>query len=131
MLANEVQIEITIGVRPEPSFGPIKSGAVIAITRQIPEGNRDIFAINPLPIGRILGVPESAQPVLAVGIIPMPSVELPTEKALEGRRGLVDKTSSSHLTKPPGTVEIEGLVVVKYITLSIVSGSTAERLVSE
>lgn len=50
-MANEIQILVTIDIRPKPALGTIETGAVALIRDRIPKGYLDILAIDPLPIG--------------------------------------------------------------------------------
>ena len=47
MLANVVEVEATVGVRPQPALGTVESGAVVVATRQVPERYRHGLPIDP------------------------------------------------------------------------------------
>ncbi len=89
MLADEVELEAAVGVRPQPSLRPVEPGAVVVAARKVPERNSDRISGHPLPVLRVFPVPDSAEPVLAVGVALVAPPQLPGEESLQGGIGLV------------------------------------------
>ena len=132
MLADVKQFAVAVGVGPEPSFGAVVAGAVLAPARQVPERYRDIFTRQPFPIGPVGRVAHQTEPVLTARIVPtVPPPQFPTDEPLERRIGLVDERPSASLAKLPGFVEIERLVVVKQVAIAVVRGAAARLLIPE
>lgn len=71
MLANIVEFGIAVGVGPEPSLGAVVARAIFVAAGQIPEGNGDVFAVDPLPVVSVLGIAHGAQPVLTICVAPV------------------------------------------------------------
>ena len=82
VLADVVELEIAVGVGPEPALGAVKAGTVVGAGGKVPEGDRHRLPIDPLPVERVKIVPLSTQPVLTVGISSVSPPELPGEKTL-------------------------------------------------
>ena len=82
MLADVIELEVAVGVGPEPALGAVKAGAVVGAGRKVPEGDSHRLPIDPLPVERVKRVPLSTQPVLTIGISPVSPPELPGEEAL-------------------------------------------------
>ena len=68
VLTNKVELQSTVGVGPQPPLGAVEPGAVVVPPGQVPEGDRDGLAVDPLPVLRVRAVAGGSQPVLAVGI---------------------------------------------------------------
>ena len=131
MLADVVELEIAVGVGPEPALGAVKAGAVIGAGGKVPEGDRHRLPIDPLPVERVKLVPLSAQPVLTIGIPPVSPPELPGEKSLQGRIGLIHQRAAPILAEVKRLLEVLGLLPVEYVALAIVGGCAARFLVPE
>lgn len=132
MLADEKQLAVAVRVRPEPAFRAIVTGAVLAATGQVPEGDGHVFAGEPLPVGPVRRVPHEAQPVLTAGIVPaVTPPELPAHESLKGGIRLVDEGSSASLAELTGFVEVERLVVVEQVALAVVGGAAPGLLIPE
>ena len=68
MLTNVVELQAAIGIRPKPTLGPVKSGAIFVSARQIPKRDGHRLAVDPFPVFRVRLVSHGSQPVLAVCI---------------------------------------------------------------
>ena len=68
VLADEVELEVAVGVRPEPPLGAVEAGAVVAAAGQVPEGDRHRAPAHPAPGLGVGAVAHRAQPVLPVGV---------------------------------------------------------------
>ena len=131
VLAYVVELEVTISIGPQPALGAIKASTVIRTRRKIPEGHGHSFPIDPLPVEGVQGVPLCPEPVLAVGVSPVSSPELPGKEALKRRVGLVHQGASSLLTEVQSTLERLWLLSIKVVALSIVGRRAAGLLVPE
>ena len=131
MLAHKVQFAGAVRVRPEEALGAVETGAVFRRSREVPEGERHILSVYPLPVISILRVSNDAQPVLAVLVVLMASVEFPAEEALKGRGDLIDQRPSSLLAESLRLEEVHLLVVVEDVAVAVVGGGAAQRLVAE
>ena len=129
VLADVVQVELAARVRPQPAFGPVKPGAVLVAARQVPEGDGDRLAVDPLPVLGVLDVPPGAQPVLTVGVSAVSPPQLPGEEPLEGGVGLVHQGAAALVAETLRLPEVPGLVVVEDVALPVVSGRTTRPLV--
>ena len=58
MLADKVEVESAVGVRPQPSFSPVEAGAVVVAAGQVPERHRDRLARDPTPVLGVVSVPD-------------------------------------------------------------------------
>lgn len=70
MLTYEVDLSITIGVRPQPPLWTVVSGTIFISTRQIPKWHSYVISIYPLPIRSILWISHCSHPVLTIRIAP-------------------------------------------------------------
>ena len=131
MLAHKVEFAGAVRVRPEEALGAVETGAVFRRSRKVPEGKGHVLAVDPLPVISILGISNDAQPVLAVLVVLMASVELPAEKALKGRGDLIDQRAAPLLAESLRLEEVHLLVVVEDVAVAVVGGGAAQRLVAE
>lgn len=66
MLADEVDVVVAVGVRPQPAFGAVEAGAVLVAAGKVPEGHGYVTTVDPFPVIDVIGVTNGAHPVLAV-----------------------------------------------------------------
>lgn len=95
MLANIVQSCLAVSVSPQPAFAPVESCAAFRAPRGVPEGDGDVIAVDPLPVGGVLWVPHGPHPVLATAVAAaiQSSVSIP-RKLAENRgsySGVIDE----------------------------------------
>ncbi len=131
MLAHKVQFAGAVRVRPEEALGAVETGAVFRRSRKVPEGKGHILAVDPLPIVSILRVSNDAQPVLAVFVVLVPSVQFPAEEALKGRGDLIDQRAAPLLAEGLRLEEVHLLVIVEDVAVAVVGGGAAQWLVAE
>lgn len=131
MLADVVDRNVTVSVRPKPSFRAIVSSTVLVPTRQIPEGNCNIISIQPLPVHLVLRISDSPHPILAAGVTPVPSPEFPADEALESRITFIDQSSTSTSAECERITKVERLSIVEDVALAIVRSCRSRWLVSE
>lgn len=131
MLAHVVEFGVAISVRPQPALGSIKARTILSATGEIPKRNRHIFSVDPFPIDGILGITNSAQPVLAIRIIPVSAVEFPAEEALQSGRSLIHQCSATHFAKFFRILKCKWMFIVEDVTFSIISGGTSQWLITE
>ena len=91
MLTNEIQLESAVGIRPQPTFGSVKSCTIVVAARKIPEGYGHRISGHPLPVFWILPIPDRSEPVLPVGVTLVSPPQLPGEKPLQRRIRFVDQ----------------------------------------
>lgn len=70
MLADVVEVRVAVCIGPQPALRPVVPGAILVASRQVPEGDGDVFPSQPLPVVTILGVPHCAHPVLTAALAP-------------------------------------------------------------
>lgn len=70
VLANEVEVRVAVGVRPEPSLRSVVPGAVLVPTRRVPKRHGHVLSVEPFPVGPVLRIANGAHPVLTVGVAP-------------------------------------------------------------
>lgn len=131
MLTDVVQLNVTVGVAPQPALGSIIARAVLITAGQIPERNRDIVSIDPLPRVAILRVAHRAHPVLRVGVASMPSPQLPADESLQRRVRLVDQGATACSAELHRVPERQRLPVVERVALAVVGGRCARGLIPE
>lgn len=131
MLAHKVQFGVATRVRPQPSFGAVKSGTVLTSAWQVPKRDGNVFAIDPLPVHRILGVANGSKPVLTHRVVSVATIKFPAEETLQCRRSFVYQRASSYFTEPLGIVERHGLIVVEDVALATVRRRRTKWLVTE
>lgn len=131
MLTDKIKVGITVGIGPKPTLGTVVSGAVLVSSRQIPEGDSDVFAIDPFPVGTILRISHGSHPVLTARVAPVPSPQFPADEALKGWIALVDECSASASAEVQGITKIKRLPIVENVTFSVVGGRAPRRLVPE
>lgn len=68
MLADEVEAGEAVGVGPQPSLAAIVAGTVLVAPRNVPEGDRDVVAVQPFPVVAVALVADGAHPVLAAAV---------------------------------------------------------------
>ena len=131
MLTNEIQLESAVGIRPQPTFGSVKSCTIVVAARKIPEGYGHRISGHPLPVFRILPIPNRSEPVLPVGVTLVTPPQLPGEKSLQRRIRFVDQGTPPRVAKVEGPLEVGGLLVVEDVALAVVGGGAARRLIAE
>lgn len=70
MLTDIVQPRLALGVRPQPALAAVEPGAALAAARRVPEGDRHVVTVHPLPTVWILWVADCPHPVLTAAVAP-------------------------------------------------------------